>query len=159
LGKVDNCQVEVFAADASRHGYALVDERLFLPEAWFTDAYTTRRQKYHVPDALTFQSKPQLAAAMLQAIAQEQLLPFKYVVADCLYGQSPDFLDAVYACIGVTTFVAIPAGTRCWFQRPRTETKTYPDKGEMCLTLVVVDLAHAPCTAAAVGARLPCSSW
>ena len=32
LGKVENCQVGVFAAYASRQGYALVDKRLFLPE-------------------------------------------------------------------------------------------------------------------------------
>jgi SRSO17 transposase len=38
LGKVENCQVGVFAGYASQHGYALVDKRLFLPEAWFTDA-------------------------------------------------------------------------------------------------------------------------
>src|SRR5215467_16349018 len=31
LGKVENCQVGVFAAYASRHGYVLVDKRLFLP--------------------------------------------------------------------------------------------------------------------------------
>ena len=37
-GKVENCQVGVFAAYASRQGYALVDKRLFLPEAWFTEA-------------------------------------------------------------------------------------------------------------------------
>ena len=80
----------------------------------------------NVPDELTFQSKPQLAAAMLQAIAQEGLLPFKYVVADCLYGNSPDFLDAVDACVGVTAFVAIPAETRCWLQRtPAPTDKTY----------------------------------
>src|SRR5499426_1962986 len=84
LGKVDNCQVGVFAAYASRQGYALVDKRLFLPEAWWTDAYATRRTKCHIPDEAGFQSKPQLAAAMLQAIRQAGLLPFKYVVADCL---------------------------------------------------------------------------
>src|SRR3989454_1109840 len=123
LGKVENCQVGVFAGYASRHGYVLVDKRLFLPEAWFSDAYATRRTQCKVPDALRFQSKPQLAAAMLQAIAQEGLLPFKYVVADCLYGQSPDFLDAVEVCVGVTTFVAIPAETRCWLQRPQTENQ------------------------------------
>ena len=33
LGKVENCQVGVFAGYASRQGYALVDKRLFLPEA------------------------------------------------------------------------------------------------------------------------------
>ena len=45
LGKVENCQVGVFAAYASRQGYALIDKRLFLPEPWFTDAYTARRTK------------------------------------------------------------------------------------------------------------------
>ena len=50
LGKVENCQVGVFAAYASRQGYALVDKRLFLPEQWFTEAYAARRAKCHVPD-------------------------------------------------------------------------------------------------------------
>jgi hypothetical protein len=39
LGKVETCQVGVFAAYASRQGYALVAKRLFLPEPWFSDAY------------------------------------------------------------------------------------------------------------------------
>ena len=125
LGKVENCQVGVFAGYASRQGYALVDKRLFLPEVWWTAAYAARRTRGKVPDELMFQSKPQLAAAMLQAIAQEGLLPFKYVVADCLYGNSPDFLDAVDTCLGITAFVAIPAETRCWLQAPRTTDKTY----------------------------------
>src|SRR4029453_8133962 len=77
LGKVENCQVGVFAGYASRQGYALVDQRLFLPEAWFTDAYAARRTRCNVPTALTLQSKPQLAAAMVQAIAHEGLLPFR----------------------------------------------------------------------------------
>src|SRR5215813_9443392 len=141
LGKVENCQVGVFAGYASRHGYALVDERLFLPEE------------------LTFQSKPQLAAAMLEAMAHEGLLPFKYVVADCLYGNSPDFLDAVDACVGVTTFVAIPADTRCWLQRPQTEDKTYIYKGDVRAKRVVVAPHHAPSSVAAVAASLPASSW
>jgi len=29
----------VFAAYASRHGYALVDTRLFVPEQWFSEDY------------------------------------------------------------------------------------------------------------------------
>jgi SRSO17 transposase len=159
LGKVENCQVGVFTAYASRHGYALVDKRLFLPEAWCTDAYATRRTKCHVPDALTFQSKPQLAAAMLQAIAHEGLLPFKYIVADCLYGNSPAFLDAVDACLGVTTFVAIPADTRGWLQTPRTVEHAYRYKGEVYAKRVVVAPVKAACPVAALAASLPASSW
>ena len=62
---------------------------------------------------------------MLEAIAHEGLLPFKYIVADCLYGNSPTFLDAIDACVGSTAFVAIPSETRCWLQRPRTADKRY----------------------------------
>ena len=159
LGKVENCQVGVFAGYASRHGYALVDQRLFLPEAWFTDAYAARRTRCNVPTALTFQSKPQVAAAMVQAIAHEGLLPFKYVVADCLYGQSPDFLDAMDACVGVTTFVAIPADTRCWLQRPRTEDRTYTYKGDVRVKRVAVASTNTPSSVAALAAGLPASSW
>lgn len=42
IGKVDNCQVGVFVAYSSSKGYALVDKRLFLPEAWFDDAHAER---------------------------------------------------------------------------------------------------------------------
>jgi SRSO17 transposase len=159
LGKVENCQVGVFAGYASRQGYALVDKRLFLPEAWFTDPYAARRARCNVPKALAFQSKPQLAAAMLQAIVREGLLPFKYVVADCLYGNSPDFLDAIDTCVGVTAFVAIPAETRCWLQRPQTEEQDYTYRGETRSKRVVIAPTQAPSSVAALAARLPASSW
>jgi SRSO17 transposase len=159
VGKVENCQVGVFAGYASRHGYALVDTRLFLPEAWFTDAYATRRTRCNVPTELTCQSKPQLAAALLQSTVREGLLPFKYVVADCLYGNSPDFLDAVDACVGVTTFVAIPADTRCWLQRPQTMERTYRYKGEARAKRVVAAPATDACPVAALATRLPASAW
>jgi len=158
LGKVANCQVGVFAGYASRQGYALVDKRLFLPERWWTDAYAARRTQCNVPAGLTFQSKPQLAAAMLKAMAHEGLLPFKYIVADCLYGQSPTFLDAVDACVGRTALVAIPSETRCWLQRPQTEDKRYRYKGEARAKRVVAP-DSAPSMVATVAARLPTSSW
>jgi hypothetical protein len=96
---------------------------------------------------------------MLQALTHEGLVPFRYVVADCLYGNSPDFLDAVEACVGVTALGAIPAATHCWLQAPRTTDKTDIYKGEMRSKRVVVGLDHAPCTVAAMAARLPASRW
>jgi SRSO17 transposase len=159
LGKVENCQVGVFAGYASRQGYALVDKRLFLPEVWFTEVYAARRVQYKVPPAVACATKPQLAAAMLQAIAHEGLLPFKYVMADCLYGNSPDCLAAVDACVGVTTFVAIPSETRCWLQRPRTEDTTYTYKGDVRSKRVVIAPTTAPRSVAEVATSLPESSW
>lgn len=159
LGKVENCQVGVFAGYASRHGYALVDKRLFMPEQWFTEDYADRREKCHVPDEVTWHTKPQLAVEMLQAIGREGRLPFKYIVADCLYGNSPDFLDALDACLGVTSFVSIPADTRCWLQRPLTTAKTSTYKGERRTKRVVPPETQAPVTVEALAQRLASSCW
>jgi SRSO17 transposase len=126
LGKVENGQVGVFAAYASRPGYALVDKRLFLPEPWCTDAYQGWRTKYKLPDEVAGQSKPQLAAAMVQHLYRAGVLPCKYVVADCRYGNSPDFWAACEACAGTVAFVATPADTQGWLQPVATTTHTYP---------------------------------
>ena len=159
LGKVENCQVGVFAAYASRHGYAFLDQRLFLPEAWWSEAYAERRATCQVPEERGFQSKPQLAATMVRAIAAEGLVPFTYVVADCLYGHSPDFLDALDACVGVTALVAIPSETRCWLHAPQSEDKTYTYKGEVRSKRVVLESTPAPSIVADLAASLPASRW
>ena len=84
----------------SEYGYALVDKRLFIPEKWFTDDYRERRQKCNLPEDAVFRTKPELATEMLDALGKENLLPFKYVLADALYGVSPTFIAAVEAFTG-----------------------------------------------------------
>jgi SRSO17 transposase len=159
LGKVDNCQVGVFAAYASRQGYALVDKRLFMPELWFTEAYRARRTKCKVPDTVAWQRKPQLAAAMVRDLHQAGVLSFKYIVADCLYGHSPEFWEACEACVGTVALVATPADTRCWLQPLATTTHTYTYKGERHTKRVVAAPAPAPCTVAALAQAIPAAFW
>lgn len=159
LGGVENAQVGVFAAYASCHGTAFLDKRLFMPKVWFSAAYAERRAKCQVPKALGFQSKAQLAAAMLRAISKAGQVPFKYVVAGGLYGNSPDLLDAIDTGVGVTALVAIPGDTRCWLQAPRTEDKSYQYKGTVRSKRVVVASAPAPSPVVALAASLPASSW
>src|SRR6478609_509632 len=82
-GKVTNCQVGVLAAYVSRHGHALIDRALYLPEAWTDDP--ARLAAAHVPPGITFATKPRLALAMIErAIAAE--VPFAWVAADSVYG-------------------------------------------------------------------------
>jgi SRSO17 transposase len=131
IGKVENCQVGVFMGYASRTGYALVDKRLFFPERWFEDGYAATRKKCGVPEDLSFQRKPQYAAEMLLTCYRQGILPFKYIVADTLYGNSLDFIEAAEQCRGKTYFVSMPADTQFWLQRPQTKTKTYRYKGEV----------------------------
>ena len=57
-GRIENCQIGVFLAYASRYGQALIDRRLYLPEAWAQDE--SKRAKAGVPEGITFATKPQL---------------------------------------------------------------------------------------------------
>jgi SRSO17 transposase len=109
----------------SEDGYALVDKRLFIPKKWFGDDYLERRKKCKLPAETVFHSKPELAAEMLTALSEEDVLPFKYVLADSLYGASPEFIAAVEALPGKTYFVSVPKDTQCWLKRPMTITKEY----------------------------------
>ena len=57
-------------------------------------------------------------------------MPFRYIVADCLYGNSPDFWAACEACVGTAAFVAIPEDTRAWLAPVVTQSRTYRYRGE-----------------------------
>src|ERR671937_1760359 len=46
-GRIENCQIGVFLAYASRHGQALIDRALYLPERWAADP--ARRSEAGVP--------------------------------------------------------------------------------------------------------------
>ncbi len=93
-GRVENCQVGVFLSYVTELGHALIDRELYLPEDWCADL--PRRQAAHIPDSLTFETKPELAQHMIQR-TQAAGLPVRWVVADTVYGHSPTlrtFLEA-----------------------------------------------------------------
>lgn len=123
VGKVENSQVGVFTAYASPSGYSIIDKRLFLPKKWFTDDFKEKRNKCKVPSGLTFKTKPQLAAEMLEEIDTENILPYKYILADSLYGSSPEFIQSAEKITDATYFVGIPSVTLCWLQRPVVREK------------------------------------
>ena len=58
-GKITNCQIGVFASYVSRHGHAFIDRALYLPKAWTDDP--ERMTAAHVPDDVSFATKPQIA--------------------------------------------------------------------------------------------------
>lgn len=131
IGKVENSQVGVFAAYVSSQGYSLVDKRLYLPAKWFTNEYEDRRKKCNLPEDIVFKTKPQLAVDMLNDIVCEGTIPFKYVLADSIYGEDPGFIDAVTRLTDVTYFVSIGSDTLCWLKQPRTIEKTYKYRDEL----------------------------
>jgi len=144
LGKVDNCQVGVFAAYASPSGYALLDKRLFIPEKWFDEDYEERKIKCKIPEDVEYKTKPQLAVEMLQNFQKQKVIPFKYVLADSLYGNSPGFIDVIEKCEGLIYFVGMPSDTLCWLKSPITRKKEYKYKGELRTKEVVEKTEKKP---------------
>lgn len=82
-GRIENCQVGVFLAYAGPRGQALIDRRLYLPEAWASD--TVRRAKVGVPEAVTFATKTEIARTLISE-ALDAGAPCAWVLADALYG-------------------------------------------------------------------------
>jgi SRSO17 transposase len=94
LGKVGNCQVAVTCCDSDPQASWPVAVRLYLPHEW-TDA-PERCRCARVPAAVTFQTKSQLALALLDQ-ARAWGVPHRCVVADADYGDNPNFLAGLEA--------------------------------------------------------------
>lgn len=87
-GRIDNCQVGVFLAFTGRHGHALIDRELYLPESWANDP--ARREEAGVPAAVEFATKPELGRRML-ARTWAAGVRAKWVTADEVYGNDSKF--------------------------------------------------------------------
>ncbi|MBN1351891.1 IS701 family transposase [candidate division KSB1 bacterium] len=90
LGKIDNCQVGVFAALNCRHRVSLVDVRLFLPESWTSDRRRCHEAKVPL-EQRQFRKKAELALEMV-ASARHNGLSFNWIGADGFYGNDPKLL-------------------------------------------------------------------
>src|SRR5215216_1899391 len=82
-GRIENAQVGVFLAYAALAGVALIDRDLYLPKAWTDDRERCRAAG--IGDQVAFQTKPQLAQAMLQRAVAARV-PFSWVTGDSVYG-------------------------------------------------------------------------
>ena len=112
-GKRDNCQAGVYLGYASRLGYALLDRRLYLPPAWFTDAYRDRWQACRIPAGTVFQTKHELATALVDGVMSQRQVAAQWVVCDEGFGNDPAVLDAI-ARHGLWYLAEVPCTTRVW---------------------------------------------
>jgi SRSO17 transposase len=86
-GRVENCQVGVFAAYVTPDGgRALVDRELYLPEKWTGDR--DRCRAAGIGDDVAFATKPELAWTMISR-ARAAGVPFAWAAGDEVYGGNP----------------------------------------------------------------------
>lgn len=84
-GRIENCQVGVFLAYASPCGHTLLDRELYLPKSWTENQ--ERCREVHIPEGVSFATKPELAWRMLERTLDAGL-PVAWVVGDTVYGSS-----------------------------------------------------------------------
>lgn len=94
LKRKENCQAGLFLGYSSRLGDTLMDRRLYMPEKWFDAEYRERCEACGVPKNLTFQTKGELALAMLRQ-AKEIDVPFHWIGCDRVLGSDEAFLSAL----------------------------------------------------------------
>ena len=83
LGKQANCQVAVTLSIANHHASLPIAHQLYLPKVWAEDA--ARREKAHVPEAIRFRTKPQIALTQIRAALAAGVAP-GVVLMDASYG-------------------------------------------------------------------------
>ena len=128
VGKVANAQVGVYLGYASRKGHGFLDARLFLPGEWFAETHQHMRRVCGVPEEQSYQTKPEIALELLENALQRGELPFKWVTADELYGDSSAFRDGI-AALNKWYFVEVRCTTRIWQERPEIGVPPWRGRG------------------------------
>lgn len=155
LGKQENCQVAVSVSVANAQVSFPVAWRLYLPEAWASDA--ARRKKVGVPPEVTFQTKWSIALAELDRM-QKRGIPVAPVLGDAGFGVVTAFRDGLTErgmqyILGITGEVTVwPTGQQPLPPKPWSGTGRKP-------TALRRDADHRPVTVTALATALPASSW
>jgi SRSO17 transposase len=131
LGKQANCQVVVTLSIANHQASLPIAYRLYLPQAWIDDA--ARRKKAHVPAAMKFKTKPQIALQQIHA-AHAAGVPRGVVLLDASYGSHKALRDGITA-LGLTYAAAIVPSVKVRPLRPHEEQGPRVSVKDLALSL------------------------
>ncbi len=155
LGKQDNCQAAVSLSIANRHASLPVSYRLYLPEAWATDA--ARRRQAGIPAEIGFQTKPEIALEQIGA-ALKAGIARGVVLLDAGYGNHTHLRQAISA-LKLTYVAGILSSTSVW--APGTEplaAKRWSGRGRPP-TRPRRDAKHKPLSVKELALGLPRRAW
>jgi len=158
LGKVANCQAGVFLSYASSKGYTLLDRRLYLPKEWVEEEeYAERRRRCGIPKDISFQTKPELAAQMIEAVHEAGTLRFRWLTCDAAFGRDTAFLDRVGTLLFY--FAEVDVDTRVWSTRPATSIPEWSGRGRKPSRQRLVAGEPSAQTVTTLAESLPGDAW
>jgi SRSO17 transposase len=128
LGKQANCQVAVTLSIANDHASLPIAYQLYLPQDWAEDA--ARRRQAHVPAAIRFMTKPQIALAQIRAAVTAGVAR-GVVLMDTSYGNNA----ALRANIGALALFYVAAILPTVKVRPATDPQLRVSAKELALSL------------------------
>jgi SRSO17 transposase len=153
-GKIDNCQVAVYAAYAGSGSHTLLDTRLYLPKEWTDDP--ARCRAAGVPEDVVFRTKPELAFELVLALRSQ--VRHSWITFDEVYGRDPEFISGLEE-MGERYIGEVPKDTRVWLKRPAVQEPGSSGKGAPRRKARVAPGEPASQTVEEVAAALPAAAW
>jgi hypothetical protein len=111
-----------------------------------------------VPEDLVYQTKPEIGLKLLQAAEKRGDLPFFWVAADELYGDSPTFRDGV-AEMGKCYFTEIKCNTPVRSVRPAVHVPEWKGHGRHPIRLRLCHPSDRPTQVNQLAAGIPKTGW
>ena len=149
LGKVDNCQVAVFAVLSDGERHTPVDMRLYLPKVWIDDP--ARCEAAGVPEATRKLTSKSEHALDIVRQARTRGMRFEWVSVDAGYGKEPAFVRALED-MGEIFVADVHRDQRVWTEDPGLHIpETKPGRGR---PFTKQQAAAAPVTVESLARRL-----
>jgi SRSO17 transposase len=152
-GKIDNCQVAVFAALGCGDRASLIGARLYLPEEWCNSPERCEKAKIPKEDR-GFKTKTQLALELVRE-QRELGVRFEWVCVDAGYGKEPAFLRSLDE-IGENFVAEIHRTQMIWEENPWPSVPLPAGPGRTAKRMKPVG---KPITVAAWASAQPTQEW
>jgi len=110
LGKIGNCQIAVSVHAVGSRGTVPLEWALYLPEEWCEDR--ERRKKAKIPDGVEFQTKPELAAGLVERAAGWEIARAP-MLGDEAYGKNTELRTRLHQT-GIEYVLSINADARVY---------------------------------------------
>jgi SRSO17 transposase len=114
-GRVENCQIGVFLAYATKQGRTFLDRELYLPREWAEDK--ERMAGARIPKEAAFATKLVLARRMIER-ARQGGVPFRWVTGDTVYG-SDSHLRGWLEGLEISYVLAVTSQYRVFYEGAR----------------------------------------